>query len=212
MALSKREKIIGIATASVIGLFALDHFVVGPLLERKSDLDTQLVVAEGDESNARQLLAGDPAARRRWKAMRDDGLKMSVTDAQSQAVRALNEWARESGLAVNTLQPEAIPVSTKQTDFTPVPMRLIGTGSMRAISKFLWSLQTAKIPMRVVAFDLGSRGGKDGVDDLALTLTVSTLCYNPPAPSAPKPGGATPGAPGAASAPTAAGGTQGGTR
>jgi hypothetical protein len=200
VALSKREKIIGFTTAGVIALLATDHFVISPLLERKGDLDAQLIVAEGDQSNAKQLLNGDPAARRRWKEMREAGLKMSVTEAQSQAVRALNEWARESGVAVSTLQPDPVPVSTKHTDFTPVPMRLIGTGSMRAISKFLWNLQTAKIPMRVVTFDLGSRGGKDGVDDLAVTLTVSTLCYNPPAPkpaSTPAAaGGAAPGAQG----------------
>jgi hypothetical protein len=188
VALSKREKIIGFTTAGVIALLATDRFVIAPLLERRSELAVQLEIARGDDFNAAQLLAGDAKARRRWKDMRESGLKMSVTEAQSQAVRALNEWAREAGLAVSTLQPDAVPVSTKQTDFTAVPMRLIGTGSMRSISKFLWSLQTSKVPMRVVACDLGSRGGKDGVDDLALTLTVSTLCYNPPAP---KPGGAT---------------------
>jgi hypothetical protein len=190
MALSKREKIIGLVTAGVIGLLAADRFVISPLLERKSDLDAQLVAAEADRDHAAQLFAGDAHMRRRWKEMRDAGLGTNVTDAQSQAARLLNEWAREAGLSVSTLQPDPVERGGKLKDFTPVPLRMIATGSMRSVSKFLWSLQTSKIPMRVISSDIGSHGGKDGVDDLALTLTVSTLVLNPPPPppGAPKPG------------------------
>jgi hypothetical protein len=193
VALSKREKIIGLATAGVIGFYGLDRFVIGPLLERKGELDAQLVAAQADATHADQLFAGDAQMRRRWKQMRDAGLGTNITEAQSQAARSLNEWAREAGLDVGTLQPDPVDRGGKLKDFTPVPLRMIATGSMRSISKFLWSLQTSKIPMRVVSSDIGSHGGKDGVDDLALTLTVSTLVQNPPAPAnAPKAG--TPGA------------------
>jgi hypothetical protein len=195
VALSKRERFIGIATVGVLALLGLDRFVVTPLLDQRSDLQTQLVSAEAEQEHAAQLFAGDAHMRRRWKEMRDAGLKTSVTEAQSQSVRALNEWAREAGLSVSTLQPDPVEHAAKQKDFTQIPLRVICTGSMRSVSKFLYSLQTAAVPMRVVSLDLGSHGGKDGVDDLALTLNVSTLALNPPAPAnAAKPGAAGAGA------------------
>jgi hypothetical protein len=211
VALSKREKIIALATVGVIGLFGADRFVIGPLLERKSDLDAQLVAAEADRDHAAQLFAGDAHMHRRWKEMRDAGLGTSITEAQSQGQRALDEWAREAGLDVSTLQPDPVDRGGKLKDFTPVPLRMIATGSMRSISRFLWSIQTSKIPMRVISSDLSSHGGKDGVDDLALTLNVSTLALNPPPPpNAGKPGAA--GAPAAAGANANTGSTPGVTR
>jgi len=183
VALSKRERIIGFTTAGVLALLVLDRFVISPLMEQRGDLESQLVAAEAERDHANQLFAGAPHMDRRWRDMIAAGLTSNVTDAQSQASRALNEWAREARLTLSTLQPDPVEHSSKQKDFQQVPMRLIGTGSMRSISKFLLSLQTSKIPMRVVTLDLGNHGGKEGIDDLALTLTVSTLCLAPPAPA-----------------------------
>jgi hypothetical protein len=53
---------------------------------------------------------------------------------------------------------------------------------MYAVSRFLWRVETAKVPIRVKEMQLGSR--KEGADDLTLTLRLSTL-YQAPQPILP---------------------------
>jgi len=48
---------------------------------------------------------------------------------------------------------------------------------MAAISRFMWRLQTSKVPIRVTDLSITTR--RDGIDDLSLDLGISTL-YLPP--------------------------------
>jgi hypothetical protein len=55
---------------------------------------------------------------------------------------------------------------------------------MGQIGRFLYRLQTANIPVRIVDMTINSR--RDGADDLAIVLGVSTI-YLAPEPEKPAP-------------------------
>jgi hypothetical protein len=126
----------------------------------------------------------------RWREMIAAGMKPEVTESESQALRSLYDWAQSSGVSLQSLQPDRLERPLKQKEFRQVNLRASGTGSMNAVSRFLWRVQTASIPMRVTSLDMNSR--KEGVDDLSVTLTVSTLVYAPPPATAAPAGGAKP--------------------
>ena len=182
MVLSRREQIIGLVTAGVLGLLALDHVALSPLLERRASADTDLRAAEGDALRADQLLQNAPRMLTRWKTMKDAGLKSDATESKSQAMRKLLEWERESGIEFTSLQPDRGDAgamgSRKHKDFQQITIRASGTGSMRSVSRFLWQVQTAEIPMRITDLQIDAR--KPGSDDLMMTLSVSTLALAPP--------------------------------
>lgn len=90
--------------------------------------------------------------------------------AESQVLHALGRWAGETGLGLVSLQPERL---TEETLLPEIEFRASGTGSMATVSRFLWRLETAEIPLRIKGLQLTSR--KDGQDDLSLQLTFSTL-------------------------------------
>ena len=60
-----------------------------------------------------------------------------------------------------------------QVDGASPQVQAAGTGSMNAVSRFLWRVETAGIPLRVKEMQLGSR--KEGADDLTVQLRLSTI-------------------------------------
>ena len=181
MVLSRREQIIGLVTAGVLGLLALDHVALSPLLERRASAESNLRAAEADAMRADQLLQNAPRMLTRWKGMKDAGLKSDATESKSQALRKLLEWERESGITFTSLQPDrgdiGATASRKNKDFQQITLRASGTGSMRQVSRFLWQVQTSEIPMRITDLQIDAR--KPGSDDLMITLAVSTLALAP---------------------------------
>jgi hypothetical protein len=54
-----------------------------------------------------------------------------------------------------------------------VTAQVVGTGSMNAVARFLWRLQTAPQPVKLIEMQLSSR--REGMDDLSLQLRLSAL-------------------------------------
>jgi hypothetical protein len=181
MIASKRERVVAAITVGVLGLLVADRFVLTPLFARSGEVNQAIDITDGSLQRAERLQKNAPRINDRWRAMQAAGLKAEVTEAESQALRSLNEWAREAGIALVSLQPDRVEIQSKQKEFAQLTLRVSGTGSMRAISHYLWRVQTAAIPMRITNLELMSRA--IGGDDLTLTLAVSTLCLAPPTPA-----------------------------
>jgi hypothetical protein len=172
---SKRERIIGLVTAGVLAVLALDRLVLTPLTERRNELDAKLAAAQLELTKADGLFTNGRRLTRTWNAMLDGGLKSDVPAAEGQALHALRDWGQEADLPqFKSLKPERVET---QKQFRVVTIRLSTTGSMRSISEFLWRVQEADIPMRVTDMQINSN--KEGTDDLTLTLGVSTLSLAP---------------------------------
>ena len=98
MILSKRERYIGIATTAVVALLALDRFVFTPLMERRTQVQNDITLAQLDLDRATLLFNNSRSVNKRWGEMLDGGLKTDASAAESQVLPAVNEWAREAGL------------------------------------------------------------------------------------------------------------------
>jgi hypothetical protein len=198
--LSQRERIIGFATAGVLGFLALDRVALTPLLERRAAASAAESTATVQLARAEQLIDNTPRMNDRWNGMIDAGLKSELTDSESQALGSILEWAQDSGVTLLSLQPDRVERSGVQKDktFRQVTIRASGTGSMRSVSRFLYRVQAASIPLRVTDLQVNAR--KDGTDDLLVNLAVSTLVLAPPEP-AKKPAGSGAGAASAGAAP-----------
>lgn len=177
MVATKREKIIGLVTAGVIGLFALDRAVLTPLVDRRARVEAESETARVEMERAEQLFNNGPRMNQRWKDMVSAGLKPAVSEAEGQAMRALHNWAQDAGLKLTTLNPDRVEPLKKQPEFQQVMLRAVGAGSMGTISRFLWRIQTAEIPMRVTTLEINAH--KDGTDELVVNVSVSTLVLSP---------------------------------
>jgi hypothetical protein len=177
MILSRRERYIVIGTLAVVGLFALDRLLLTPLIERRQVVAAQMRLETERMERANGLLTNRSRVNRKWNEISGSSLKIDGSTAESQIIRAVNDWALEAGLNLSSAKPER---AEKEKQFMKITFRANATGNMAAISRFMWRLQTSKVPIRVTDLSITTR--RDGVDDLSLDLGISTI-YLPPEPA-----------------------------
>jgi Tfp pilus assembly protein PilO len=174
MVISKRERYIVVITIGLLILLAVNHFVVDPLLEQRwQDQDTAGKLRSQREKDAK-LIALSQQIAPRWNAMRQT-LRPNAAEAESQILHTIRDAAEDAGLTLSLLKPERL---TEKSQLPQIAFQAAGTGGMRAVSRFLWRLETAPVPLRITEVQINSR--REGVDDLSLQVRVSTLCLTPP--------------------------------
>ena len=170
MVLSKRERLIILVTAIVVALLVLDRYVVTPLWDEQAVREAQKQVLLAEMERARAVLARKHQTQPKWKEMLAAGLQADPTEAESQILHAVRNWSAECGLRLSSVKPERLP---DKTSLREIAFQAVGTGPMSAVSRFLWRLETAKIPVRIKELQVGAR--KEGTDDLTLQVRLSTL-------------------------------------
>lgn len=172
--MSKREKRIGIVAGIVIGALALDSVLISPLIARRSDANTRIANATLDLARADQVFQNDLRARRVWKELSGDTLRPDASTAESQVLNAARRWAQDAGLTLTSLKPER---SEREQGFVKITVRATGTGSMRRVAQFLYSVKNTDIPIRISDIQIDSRSATN--DDLSFQLGLATI-YLPP--------------------------------
>ena len=182
MILSKRERLVVAATLIAVAAFLLDRYALTPVLDALAALEARKQNMIGDVARAGDLLERQHQLGPKWREMNAAGLKRDPTEAESQMLHAVQNWSQEAGLRLTSLKPERLP---DKRSLQEISFQAAGTGTMNAVSRFLWRIETAKVPIRVKELQVGSR--KEGADDLTLQLRFSTLYQ---APQRPLPGDA----------------------
>jgi hypothetical protein len=182
---SNRERYVGVAVAVAVAIFALDRYLLSPYLARLEavDLEQQDATVQLDKQTA--VFNDQRRLRKVWSDMRaNNALVPDAWQAEAQLMQALQTWADEAGVKVGTRKPEQ-PVP--EAGFVRTGVQFTGTGSTAAISKFLWRLETAPLPIRVSELTLRSR--VENTDNLTVNLNVSTLSIVPTPETARQPAG-----------------------
>jgi len=170
MAFTQREKMIIAATLAALCLLGLDVYVLTPLLDRRAATTAQRARLLAKLAQARSLLNRRRRLERTWRDMLASGMNRDPAEAESQLLRSLRDWSAKADVTLSSLRPER---SAEKTELCEIIVHAAGTGSMAAVSRLVWQIETAPIPVKVKMLQLGSR--KDGMDDLSLHLKASML-------------------------------------
>lgn len=174
MSLTRREQILVLATLAVLALLLADYYALTPLMQRQDVLQTERGRILADIARARKLAAERRQLGPAWRALVSNGLKSDPAEAEGQLLHALRDWARECGVTLSSVKPDR-PESREQ--LKEICVSAAGAGSMDAVAKLLWKMQSAGFPLKVMELQLSAR--TDGVNDLALQTKVSTLYLAP---------------------------------
>ena len=177
MVFSSRERYVGMAVAAAVAVFALDRYLLSPYLAsvEKLERDQQQVTADLEQDDL--LFRRQRELRQVWSQMRTSGaLVFDTSEAELQLATALSGWAEQTGVRVDEKRGEQ-PV--REGDFYRIGYRFVGGGSTAAVSKFLWLVETSRLPIRVNDLTLNPR--RENTDDVTIRMTVSTLSTLPTA-------------------------------
>jgi Type II secretion system (T2SS), protein M subtype b len=174
VALSKREKNIGIGVIGAVALWGLIDLVIEPYFDQLSAISEQQASARQEISDADHLFDRQKQLQKVWQDIRQGGLKSDATQAESESHHALLDWAQAADVNIVSLKPER---PMQEGKFQVINFNVSATGSMASCARLVWALETAKIPMRIDELQMGTR--REGTDDLTLRFSLSTICMPP---------------------------------
>jgi hypothetical protein len=181
--LSKREKYIGIGTIAAIAFLGINSLIIGPYYARSDELTVELKKANQTLDDNQKLFRAQKDREPQWNAMLNNGLRADDSTALSRTQQMLQTWARTAGFQPDALSSERAPAQKgpfEAVNFS-VDFNTAGNDSMRQIAKFLWSIESATIPIRLNSIRIQST--REGTDQLNVKLVVSAL-YMPIGPNA----------------------------
>lgn len=175
--MNAREKTIAIVLGAVVGLYALDSYLLTPQLDRLSKADSLIAEHNQTLSDFETVKRRRINASKDWRKAAADTVKSDASSAESQLLTRVREAAGRASLALNSQKTEK---AEREKGYDRVLLKASATGSMQQIGRFLYEIQHASFPVRINDIDITSR--KDGTDDLTLSITLATL-YQSSAPA-----------------------------
>jgi hypothetical protein len=177
--LSKRERYIGIGAIAAVVLLGISELVVGPYYDSMDALQKQETAAKKTLDANQHLFRLQKDKQTDWSAMMRNGLEADDSTARTRTQQRLQTWARDAGINLDALSSDSAP--SQKGSFQAINFSLdfntSGADSMRQIAKFLQSVESATIPVRLNNIRIQST--KEGTDQLNVKLVVSAL-YMPP--------------------------------
>ena len=182
MNLNQRERTIAIVVGVLVGLWLLDYVAISPLLAQRDDLLHSIDTAQSTLRDGRDLVARRHTLDAQLANNVKNGLQRDQDAATSQLLNNLNQWAGDCGLALPALKPSGAAQTVtkpggrageKEKAFLKIGVRVTGAGNLVQITRFMYRIQTASIPVRITDFSISSK--KDGTDDLEINMNISTL-------------------------------------
>ncbi|NLZ05616.1 MAG: hypothetical protein GXY19_10625 [Phycisphaerae bacterium] len=174
MVLTKRERIILIVTLLCVGLLIVSKFVVDPAQARLDEMEAQRQQLQGDLEEAQMLLGNRGTMQRKWNTLVADGLRNDA-EAESKVLSDLGEWADNAGLSLSSIKPDRV---ASDKGLQEMIFTVAGKGTIEAVSRFLWQIETAALPARIRDMQLGS--GSESESTMSLQLHLSVLYLGAP--------------------------------
>ncbi|HPC93915.1 MAG TPA: hypothetical protein PLU87_03170 [Sedimentisphaerales bacterium] len=174
MVLTKRERIILFVTLVCVGLLIVSKFVVDPVQAELDAMEARRQQLQTDLEEAQMLLGNRGAMQRKWNALVADGLRGDA-EAESRVLSALGAWADEAGMMLSSIKPDRV---ASDKGLQEMIFTVAGKGTIEAVSRFLWRIETAALPAKIRDMQLGS--GSESENAMSLQLHLSVLYVGTP--------------------------------
>lgn len=174
MKIENRQKFLLVAAIVVVSLLVADKLIVGPLVSGWKERTVRIAELKKFISQGDQILQREDTIRHRWDNMRTNTLPDDMSLAENQVLRAFDNWSRDSRISMSGIKPQWKRTSD---DYMTLECRADASGSIEALTRFLYHLEKDQLALKVEAVEISSRDN-DG-QQLTLALQVSGLLLNP---------------------------------
>jgi hypothetical protein len=170
MILSKRERSIAVATVAVVAALLLDRWLVTPYLGQVGRQGQEKRRVLDDIARGRSLIEHRKEMTPEWEALLQAGLPSDAASAEGTVLNVVRSWAEDSGLMLTSLKPER---SLRRGKMQELAFQAVCSGTMDAVTRFLWKVETAGMPLKINDLQVVAR--KEGADDLTLQVRIAAL-------------------------------------
>jgi hypothetical protein len=161
---SQRLAYLKIGAFSCVGLLLLDWVVISPAMSAWSAQGDRIDALRQKVDRGQQVLDRQDAIRAHWAQMLRSNLPAEVSAAESVAYQAIGRWASVSGITFSSLTPQW---ENHDEGYQTFECRAAATGTQAALSRFIYEMETDKVPASLQEFEITSR------DDHGAMLTMT---------------------------------------
>jgi hypothetical protein len=170
MKISNRQQLLAFVAIAAITLFAADRLVLSPLTAAWKKRAERIEQLRKDVSDGRNLVEREASYRSRWAQMQTNTLSGKAPQAEEQVLKAFDRWSSASRLSVLSINP----LWRREADsHATLECRVDASGSLSAISRFLYDLERDPMAVKIQALEISSKDNEG--QQLSLGLQVSGL-------------------------------------
>lgn len=176
MTSNRRQLLLKIAAAAVVGLYGLDTFVIEPAFDGWREQSTRIAALRTKVERGRQLREREKTIRERWAGMLRSNLPAEDSAAQYQAIQAFSRWGNAAS-QVNLTSLTPTPQWLVHEDGSQTyECRVAATGSQAALGRFIYEMESdPSLPVNLEECELVTRDPRGAQLTLTARLTFLRL-------------------------------------
>lgn len=171
----KRQRWLILIAGAGLLLLVLDRIAFTPLGHTWQAHAIEIQQLKGAVASGHTVIARGPQTRRVWAEIQAGALPEDPAQSEHDVISAFESWGRTSGIELGSIKPLWKPGVTDGCSV--LECRLDATGTLAALSRFLYELENAPLALRADSVELVSRD--DSGQKLTLSLVVTGLRLAP---------------------------------
>ena len=175
MKIQNRQDFLVKLTIVAAALFVGVNFVFTPLQNWWSERQAQVRQLREKVKDGTQLIKSETRLRSRWEDMRANALPASTSQAEQQFLKAVDNWSRDSGVAITSISPQW---KSDSTNYMTLNCRLETAGELGALSKFIYDIEKGPMAVRLDSVELSSHDNNGQIMTLGLEINGLALLQN----------------------------------
>jgi len=177
MNMKNRQQVLTVVVIAVASIWIGDRFVRAPLMGSWSQRSTRIAELRKSVNDGAMLLQREQTIRNSWDHMRTNMLPINASEAENEILRAFERWSQDSRISITSIKPQW---KRLEDDYVTLECRADASGSIQALTRFLYSVEQDPLALKVESLEITSRDN-DG-QQLSLALQVSGVILGAPEP------------------------------
>jgi Tfp pilus assembly protein PilO len=173
MKIENRQQFLIVLVAIAAGLFLGDNLIYEPMAKWWSARQQRIVELRKKVSEGNLLIRRDAALRGRWNDWRANALPGNTSQAEQQLFKSLDNWSRETGVAISGIMPQW---KNDSDDYMTLNCRVEAAGNLETLSRFLFDIEKDPMALKVDSVELSAKDNTG--QQLTLGLQISGLVLN----------------------------------
>ncbi len=175
MNMSIRQRWLLIIAGTALLLLVLDRALFTPLGRVWHAHTAEIAQLRQSVANGRVTLARADQTQRAWSEMQSGALPKDAALAEQDLITAFDRWGRTGGVDLGSIKPQWKRGTSDR--YSLLECRVDATGTLPALSRFLYELELSPLALRVDSVEVTARD--DNGQRLALNLVVTGLRLAP---------------------------------
>jgi hypothetical protein len=173
--LPNRQLLLIKIAAAGLGLLILNAVVISPLGDLWTEHADEIARLKTSVADGRSLIGRGPSLQRHWADMQAGALPRDPAQSEHDVIANFETWSRATGVDLGSVKLLWKHGATDDTSL--LECRLDATGTLAALSRFLFEVERSPLALRVESNELLSRD--DSGQRLTLSLIATGLRLSP---------------------------------